>query len=810
MKIALVAPSSVPFTIGGAENLFWGLQEYINDATPHDCELIKLPSRENDFFEIVDSYKTFSTLNITHFDAAISTKYPSWIVSHHNHICYMLHTLRGLYDSYHFMNQPTEFDWESDKSLSALNAYMKRALEKPDHTSLLEFFDHLEKLQTMYDTSELFRFPGPFSRQIVHFLDSWGLAQSKITRYAAISRTVAQRDRYFPAGSTVSVLYPPPKLTNFHCGGDDYLFTVSRLDSPKRVSLLIEAMSQVTANIPLLIGGIGPELERLKSMTNGDSRIKFLGFLSSEQIVEFYSNALAVPFVPYDEDYGYITIEAMRSGKPVLTVSDSGGPNEFVIDGETGFSVPPDPAALANSINYLCSHREEARLMGKRARESVSFINWETVLGGLLGEPVARKTFSVPKQTASHQTHSSTRKKLVVAVTFPIFPPRGGGQSRVFHLYKNLARHFDIEIVSLCGCDEPFFSQEIAPKLIETRIPKSREHQDREIEYSKSVNWVPVTDIVVSKTYSYSPDFVSALRTACSNAFIVVASHPYLVAAIREVAPELPLWFEAHNVEYTLKKNILPKNDASILLLEMVKHDENKCWSESELVFACSQDDIQALEALYGNTLSQKIVVPNGASLEDVRFVSDSERRMLKNKLGIHTRKTALFMGSWHGPNLEAIEHIISLSAAFPDIIFLIVGSAGLAFKDRTLPENIIMLGVVDDDEKNVLLGSADVALNPMTSGSGTNLKILDYFFAGIPVVSTRFGVRGIDVVEGKHYISAEINSFVMELTLFFASPESYAHIPGEARLLAESSYAWDVIAENFYQAIMPALENKR
>jgi hypothetical protein len=60
----------------------------------------------------------------------------------------------------------------------------------------------------------------------------------------------------------VSVLYPPPRITGFHCSSDDYLFTVSRLDGPKRIALLVEAMRHVKADIPLLIAGTGPDEEK--------------------------------------------------------------------------------------------------------------------------------------------------------------------------------------------------------------------------------------------------------------------------------------------------------------------------------------------------------------------------------------------------------------------------------------------------------------------------------------------------------------------------------------------------------------------
>jgi hypothetical protein len=55
MKIAIVSPSPIPFAIGGAENLFWGLQNYINENTNHQCELIKLASPESSLEDLIDS-----------------------------------------------------------------------------------------------------------------------------------------------------------------------------------------------------------------------------------------------------------------------------------------------------------------------------------------------------------------------------------------------------------------------------------------------------------------------------------------------------------------------------------------------------------------------------------------------------------------------------------------------------------------------------------------------------------------------------------------------------------------------------------
>ncbi|MBQ7609416.1 MAG: hypothetical protein IJU76_15845 [Desulfovibrionaceae bacterium] len=92
--IAIVAPSAVPFQIGGAEKFWLGLHRALASYSGCAVELIKLPCPESTFPEVVQSYKTFSGLDLAHFDMVISSKYPAWMVPHHNHVVYLQHTLR--------------------------------------------------------------------------------------------------------------------------------------------------------------------------------------------------------------------------------------------------------------------------------------------------------------------------------------------------------------------------------------------------------------------------------------------------------------------------------------------------------------------------------------------------------------------------------------------------------------------------------------------------------------------------------------------------------------------------------------------
>lgn len=804
MNIAIVAPSPVPFVFGGAENLYNALSEFINVETRSHCELFKVPVAEGNFLDLINSYEEFSKLDISYFDKVISTKYPSWMISHESHVCYMLHKLRGLYDTYHFTLEPETFNW-AEYGFSGLKASMRSMLESPEkgNAQLKDFFDQIKEISNEKGNQDLLRFPGPFVRELVHFLDAFSLAPNRISKYAAISKNVAHRQDYFPQGVPVSILYPPPRLTGFKCGSDDFLFTVSRLDKPKRIDLLIKAMRLVESDIPLVIGGVGPELESLKELAGGDERIKFVGGLTDTEIKDYYANCLAVLFVPYDEDYGYITIEAMKSGKPVLTTKDAGGPNEFVVNGETGFSTEPVAESIASKIDYMCKNRSEVRAMGRNARKKVESINWSTVVSGLIGE----NKLSISASTNFHIDSAPSRrdenlKTIVVATTFPIYPPRGGGQSRVYHLYRKLARYFNIKIVSLGPASEPRSEVEVAPGVLEIRIPQSSKHLEAEELISKSVDWIPITDIATSTLYKLTPEYSEALAKAAVDAEGVVACHPYLIDMIREAAPHAKLWFEVQDFEYKLKRSILPNSENAERLLTTVRDVESRCWKSAELAFSCSDQDLIDLAAEYGESNAVKTTIANGVSLEDVPFIAADIRQSLKERLGLEGSKIALFMGSWHEPNLEAVRYIFNIANLFPQTLFIIVGSVGQAFNRFEYPENVIPVGTVDDEEKSVLLGAADVALNPMTSGTGSNLKMFDYFAAGIPVISTPFGARGMIAKPDEHFIMAEIEGFALELTGFLANPGRYGSIAIAARKLVEDNYSWDTLADNLYKKI--------
>lgn len=383
MDVAIVAPCPVPYVIGGAENLFRGLQDHINRRTPHQAEIIKLPTREHSFWDLVESYRRWSQLDVTGFDIVVSTKYPAWMVRHPRHVVYMQHKLRGLYDTYHFLGAPPEYP-DAPAPVRELRSFWTE--HHGQRAALDELFERLFALRE--DASlpvDLFAFPGPFIREVLHALDAIGLAPEEIHRHGAISQTVAAREDYFPEGVEVFVAHHPTSLEGIRPrpGRGRYLLCVSRLDNAKRTHVTIEAMAHAAVG-ELRIAGTGPDEERLREMAAGDPRIRFLGRVPDDELPSLYEGARAVVFVPYYEDYGLITLEAMLAGKPVITLADSGGTTELIDDGVNGLVAEPSADALGDAMARLWRDRRAARRMGRAARARAEQITWEPVVRELL------------------------------------------------------------------------------------------------------------------------------------------------------------------------------------------------------------------------------------------------------------------------------------------------------------------------------------------------------------------------------------------------------------------------------------------
>lgn len=791
MKIALVAPSPVPFCLGGAENLWKGLLEALNARPGVEADLIKLPSPERNAREIIASYRAFAELDLLHFDRVISTKYPAWMVAHPHHTVYLQHTLRGLYDTY-----PAHLPRELPP-LPGLPAELLRLLgcAKPERALLPELFAQLAALYADQDklppaTREAINaLPGPFLRRVVHWLDGIALSPREIRRHCAIAHTVAGRADYFPPGVAVDVIHHPTSLAGLHEGESRAIFTASRLDAPKRLDLLIRAWRRAGVATPLRIAGSGPQADALRQLAGGAPGITFLGRITETELVEEYANAAFVPFVPEQEDYGLITLEAMLSGKPVLTTSDAGGVTELVRHEENGLCVAPTEEALAAAIRRLCTDPEATRAYGRQAKASVSHIGWPQLVDRLLAD----------------DAHPATpRPRLLVANTFPIYPPRSGGQHRLYHLYRHLARDWDVCFVDLCPAESPAETLQLAPGLVEIRVPRSPGLQAAEAELDRTLG-ISSGDLAAMFHPETHHAWLMRLREEAARADAIVATHPYAWPALKLVWRG-PIHYEAHNVEYDLKAPHLAAHPEWLARLAAIEGD---CARQAPAVFACSDADALRLQELYG-LARRPAVVANGVDTRQIRPPAAEARRQLRQRLGLAAEAAlALFIGSDHPPNREALPTLIACARAHPEMIVAVIGSVAAGLP-AALPANLLALGPVSEEEKQVCFAAADLSLNPMVSGSGTNLKLLDYAAAGLPILTTPFGARG-GILGDEHLWYAEVEDFPAAVTRLLATPPTIREERIRAARAAVEAHAdWRALAATLAKHLEPATNRQK
>ena len=91
-----------------------------------------------------------------------------------------------------------------------------------------------------------------------------------------------------------------------------------------------------------------------------------------------------VYFAPWNEDYGFVTLEAFRSAKAVLTAVDSGGPAELVRHGENGLVAEPTAEAVAGQLDALGRDKGLTERLGQAARRDADAHRWERAVEELL------------------------------------------------------------------------------------------------------------------------------------------------------------------------------------------------------------------------------------------------------------------------------------------------------------------------------------------------------------------------------------------------------------------------------------------
>jgi FkbM family methyltransferase len=761
MNIAVLVPVMKSGEKGGAEVLYKGLIRGLRE-TPNEVDRIDVVIDESSFKAILESYEKCANLNVADYDLVISTKAPTFAVRHRTHVSYLLHTIRVFYDMFH-------------------REYGK-------------------------GTPEQFR-----QRRMIHALDKSALHPDRVRKHF-VNGHIPYRRLYevdlFWQQIKFEVLHHPPALQGFRePRAGEYVFVPGRLHRWKRVDLIIKAFQHVKHDIPLRIAGTGEDEANLRALAAGDRRIEFLGRVSDEQLLDLYAGALVVPFVPIYEDYGLITIEAFRSQKPVITCFDSGEPTYFVKNGVTGFVVKPEPEAIAQKINYLIDHPDHGAEMGEQGFSAVSHITWDAVVAKLLSS-IDRPQ----KQVRKWEISPAIRRPIKVMITDNqcIEPAVGGGRLRLLGLYRTLTEGIEATYVGTYDWPGPGYRElQLSKRLREVDIPQSREHFVLNDHLNSLLPGRTIIDVTIPWLVWSSPELVDAARKHAAEADVLIFSHPWMYGCVRDMAREgeTLIIYDSQNCEAVLREKLLASNEFGACLAQSVKWIEGQLCRESDLILACCEEDRQTFAEVYGVKPQKIIVMPNGVNVRAIRPASATARARARQNLAVQGC-VALFIGSAYPPNVEAAGVILNqLAPANPEVTFVLVGGAGdramLEGLPSQVPANVRLLGAVSNAERNEAYAAADIAINPMFTGSGTNIKMLDFLAAGLPTITTPVGARGIINRNDACFIVDEIGRFSDWIETLREDAKLRARLAAEGRKLAEEMYDWRHISAQLGRLII-------
>jgi glycosyltransferase involved in cell wall biosynthesis len=343
VRTVLVCETQVPFVGGGAEALVRQLVDELR-VRGYETDRVSVPFKWYPKPEILPHAAAWGLLDLSEsngrpIDLLIATKFPTYLARHPRKVCWLVHQHRAAYELAH-----TPY---SDFRDQELDVALRDRLMAIDERALSDCAGRYTISQTV---------------------------TARLARYNGLSSTP---------------LYHPPRLAPRLAPGPygDYLLSVSRIEQNKRVDLAVRSVAGWPAPLSLVVVGEGSQrqaVEQVAAEAGVAGRVRFLGAVHDDDLIELYRGALAVVYVPYDEDYGLVTLEGFLAAKPVVTATDSGGTLEFVEDEVNGAVVAPEPEAIAAAVARLHGQRAEAAALGAAGRERALAITWDRVIERLV------------------------------------------------------------------------------------------------------------------------------------------------------------------------------------------------------------------------------------------------------------------------------------------------------------------------------------------------------------------------------------------------------------------------------------------
>ena len=445
-------------------------------------------------------------------------------------------------------------------------------------------------------------------------------------------------------------------------------------------------------------------------------------------------------------------------------------------------------------ITRLKELADDKTLQEKISRAGKAFINqhysWHKICD------------SVHHSIESLVPSKESKKRVILAMgDYAVDNPSAGGEIRIHYLLKNMSQSF--RVIYLCLSDSRVERIQMDDDFIQISLPKTAEHLEKQQEINSQC-WVSANDIVAGNMIQNNKFYLSVAKIIGQTANCIILEQPYMVDAIGSFCRK-PVIYDSQNYEYALKKKLLTPHPMCVWLCEETKRLEKKAISIASEVICCSPEEIPGLTEFAENKGPRFDVIRNGVSIAERKYDYSIVKRLFPGK------KLAVFIGSGHIPNVDAAGFVIrDLAKRAQGFEFLIIGSVCDAFLSERMPNNVLLMGKVSNEQKDFLLFAADVALNPVEQGAGSNLKLAEYFAYGIPTVTTPFGARGYAIKNGVHAIICERERFAEEMQKMITLNNSVMTMVKEAYCYANEELSWKHLAKRYVEIVKNLISAKR
>lgn len=385
------------------------------------------------------------------------------------------------------------------------------------------------------------------------------------------------------------------------------------------------------------------------------------------------------------------------------------------------------------------------------------------------------------------------KEKIVILAPFPIYPPNNAGANRIFSLSKELSKHYDVVNYSQCVNKNMIWNKLLGKHSFAKVIVNN--HYKIIQSYNTFYNFLLfLTSRINAQNFlaSFSLNFYvdEDLEHEIKKASLIQVEQPWQMAWSKKISKSLkiPLVFSCYGIEKDIIKTAIPgipliRNN----LISYLGKKELDAYSMADYTIFLSENEKKYFE--------QNRLIHRSCMLS--MYTEHNYSTLRKNISKRKKKLTVLFVGSNWKPNIEALRYIERLAEeniCNKKLRFLVVGSVG---ENRNSTQNLTYTGRVNSTIS--YYKTADIFINPVTTGSGINFKMVEAMSACLPIITTPFGARGIEFINNDNAIICDLPQFENNIRILATNVKLRETLGKNARKLAAKRYNKNRVIEKIF-----------